>query len=85
MFQHRCAKTLQLSNMKLLKDMEYNVLLPSATVERLCFHGCLSVHRGEVYTPYQADNPQQADSPRQADTPWADTPTVQTPPGQTPP
>ena len=35
--------------------------LPSATVvaERLCFHRCLSVHRGEVYTP-----PGQADTPR---------------------
>ena len=35
--------------------------LPSATVvaERLCFHRCLSVHRGEVYTP-----PGQADTHR---------------------
>ena len=63
--------------------------LPSVTVvaKRLCFHRCLSVHRG-VYTHQQTDTPWQADTPPwQADTPpWqADTPPWQVDtPGQTP-
>ena len=57
------------------KDISYLVLyLPSATVvaERLCFHRCLSVHRGEMYI-----------TPRQTP-PLGRHPPEQTPPRQTP-
>ena len=48
-------------------------LIPSATVvaERLCFHMCLSVHKGKgsVLDRHQADYPPGRQTP-----PWADTP-----------
>ena len=63
-------------------QLNYKQLLLSATVvaERLYFQKCLSIHRGEVYTP-QADTPlgrpPQGKHPK-ADTPWADTPGADT-------
>ena len=44
---------------KMFSFFFFFAFLPSATVvaERLCFHRCLSVHRGEVYTPWQTDPP----------------------------
>ena len=56
-----------------------NLLLPSATVvtERLCFHRCLSVHRGEVYTPWADTLPAHPPSRHH---PWTDTPPEQTRP-----
>ena len=54
-----------------------SISLPSATVvaERLCFHKRLSVHRGEVYTPWADTSfPRQTPPSHQADTPCGQTP-----------
>ena len=78
------------------------IFLPSAKVvaERLCFHRCLSVHGGEVYTPWADKHPPgrdtSPDTPGQKlpmgrhpqlgrHAPLGRRPPRQTPPRQTPP
>ena len=59
------------------------------SLRRLCFHRCLSVHRGVSAPlhagihPPPADTP-QADTPPRQTSPQADTPRADTPSGQTP-
>ena len=59
------------------------------SLQRLCFHRCLSVHEGEWVwqTPPSAGIPPWAgtppgQAPHQAGTPWAGTPAGQVPPGR---
>ena len=58
----------------------------------LCFHRCLSVHRGicfwsrgMVWQTAPGADTAWADTPPWADTPWADTPLGRHPPGRHPP
>ena len=71
LWKHYLATTtLRMANILKRSQISMKVFLPSATVvvERLCFHRCLSVHRGEVCTLW-ADTPLASDIHTRADTP----------------